>query len=100
MGRTKSVKAVGRYGQKYGATLRKRVLVIESKEKGQKCPKCKSVDTMQRSAVGIWQCKACGIKFAGGAYIAQTTLGKTMTPEEFKSTKAAPSWAARSKNKA
>jgi large subunit ribosomal protein L37Ae len=90
MGRTKSVKSVGRYGQKYGATLRKRVLVIESKAaKGQKCPKCRSIDSLQRSAVGIWQCKVCGIKFAGGAYIAQTTLGRTMTPEELKSTKAA-----------
>jgi large subunit ribosomal protein L37Ae len=89
MGKTKSVKSSGRYAQRYGATLRKRVFVIESKSaKGQKCPKCKSVDTMQRSAVGIWQCKACGIKFAGGAYVAQTTLGRTMTPEEFKSTKA------------
>jgi large subunit ribosomal protein L37Ae len=89
MGKTRSVKSVGRYGQKYGATLRKRVLVIESKSaKGQKCPKCKSVDTLVRSAAGIWQCKFCNIKFAGGAFVAQTTLGRTMTPEEFKSAKA------------
>ncbi len=89
MGKTKSVKSTGRFGPKYGATLRKRVLTIEKKaEKGQRCPKCKSMNTLARMVTGIWVCKSCGIKFAGGAYIAQMTLGKTMTPEEFKSTKA------------
>jgi large subunit ribosomal protein L37Ae len=88
MGKTKSVKSSGRFQQRYGATLRKRVLAIESKAaKGQKCPRCKSMDTSKRIAVGIWQCKACGIKFAGGAFISQTTLGRTMTPEEFKNIK-------------
>lgn len=90
MGKTKSVKSSGRFAQRYGATLRKRVLTIEKKaEKGQRCPRCKSVDTLNREVTGIWACKACGIKFAGGAYIAQTTLGKTMTPEEFRGSKAA-----------
>jgi len=88
MGKTKSVKSSGRFAQRYGATLRKRVMVIESKAtKGQKCPRCKSLDTVRRQAVGIWSCRACGIKYAGGAFISQTTLGKTMTPEEFKATK-------------
>jgi large subunit ribosomal protein L37Ae len=88
MGKTKSVKSSGRFAQRYGATLRKRVLVIESKAaKGQKCPRCKSLDTVERIAVGIWECKSCGIRFAGGAFIPQTTLGKTMTPEEFKGAK-------------
>lgn len=88
MGKTKSVKSSGRFGQRYGATLRKRVMVIESKAAvGQKCPRCKSLDTVKREVVGIWHCKACGIKFAGGAFISQTTLGRTMTPEEFKAAK-------------
>jgi len=88
MGKTKSVKSSGRFAQRYGATLRKRVLTIEKKaEKGQRCPRCKSMNTLHRMVTGIWTCKACGMKFAGGAYIAQTTLGKTMTPEEFKGTK-------------
>jgi large subunit ribosomal protein L37Ae len=88
MVRTKSVKSSGRFAQRYGATLRKRVLTIEEKaEKGQRCPRCKSVNTLHRMVTGVWACKACGMKFAGGAYLAQTTLGKTMTPEEFKSAK-------------
>jgi large subunit ribosomal protein L37Ae len=88
MPKTKSVKSSGRYQQKYGATLRKRVLVIETKAaKGQRCLRCKSKNTLKRSATGIWHCTSCGIKFAGGAFIAQTTLGRTMTPEEFKNIK-------------
>ncbi|MBC7113116.1 MAG: 50S ribosomal protein L37ae [Candidatus Methanomethyliales bacterium] len=88
MGRTKSVGPVGRFGPRYGATPRKRVLAIELKKKGQRCPKCKSLDTLKREAAGIWVCKSCGIKFAGGAYTAQTTLGKTLLPEELKAPKA------------
>jgi large subunit ribosomal protein L37Ae len=88
MGKTKSVKSSGRFAQRYGATPRKRVLTIESKaSKGQRCPRCRSVDTLSREAAGVWNCKACGLKFAGGAYIAQTTLGKTLTPDELKSSK-------------
>lgn len=87
MARTKSVGPVGRYGPRYGATPRKRALAIELKKRGQKCPKCKSIDTIKRESSGIWLCEACGIKFAGGAYIAQTTLGKTLLPEELKTIK-------------
>lgn len=87
MGRTKSVGPVGRYGPRYGATPRKRTLAIELKAKNQRCPKCKSINTLKREAAGIWWCKACGIKFAGGAYVAQTTLGKTFLPEELKALK-------------
>lgn len=88
MGKTKSVKSSGRFAQRYGATPRKRVLAIESKaRKGQRCPKCKSADTLSRIAAGIWECSSCGIKFAGGAFISQTTLGRTLTPEEMKSLK-------------
>lgn len=82
MGRTKAVGSAGRYGPKYGSTLRKRVLAIELKAKEQRCPKCKSINTLKREAAGIWICKACGVKFAGGAYVAQTTLGKTLLPKE------------------
>ncbi|MCQ5336809.1 MAG: 50S ribosomal protein L37ae [Candidatus Methanomethylicia archaeon] len=78
---------VGCYGPRYGSTIRKRVLAIKLKAKGQKCPKCYSIDTLKREAAGIWICKSCGIKFAGGAYIAQTIMGKTLLPEELKSIK-------------
>jgi large subunit ribosomal protein L37Ae len=99
--KTKSVKSSGRFMQRYGATLRKRTLTIEKKaEKGQRCPRCKSLNTLHRMVTGIWACKACGMKFAGGAYIAQTTLGKTMTPDEFKSTKVTQRRASGPKNRA
>ncbi len=85
MGKTKSVKSAGRFGPRYGSSPRKRLLVIEQKaSQKQRCPSCKTVGTVGKSAAGIWTCRACGLKFAGGAYVAQTTLGKTLTPEEFK----------------
>lgn len=85
MAKTKSVKSAGRFGPRYGATLRKRLLAIEQKsEKGLRCPKCKSVDKLVRVAAGIWDCRACGVRFAGGAFVPQTTLGKTLSPDELK----------------
>ncbi len=88
MAKTKSVKSSGRFAQRYGATPRKRVLTIETKaKKGQRCPKCRTMDAISRVAAGVWECKSCGVRFAGGAFVSQTTLGKTLTPEEFKSSK-------------
>ncbi|MEN3035059.1 MAG: 50S ribosomal protein L37ae [Candidatus Methanosuratincola sp.] len=85
MAKTKSVKSAGRFGPRYGATLRKRLLAIEQKsERGLRCPKCKSTDKLVRAAAGIWDCRACGVRFAGGAFVPQTTLGKTLTPDELK----------------
>jgi large subunit ribosomal protein L37Ae len=45
------------------------------------------MDAISRVAAGVWECKSCGVRFAGGAFVSQTTLGKTLTPEEFKSSK-------------
>jgi len=87
MGRTKIVGPAGSFGPRYGATIRKRYLAIKLKARNQKCPRCKSIDTLKREAAGIWICKFCGIKFAGGAYIAQTIMGKTLLPEELKELK-------------
>ncbi len=58
----------GRFGARYGTSLRKKVQEVEEKLKTQKqCPDCKKM-TMRRLAAGIWQCNKCGIKFAGNAY--------------------------------
>ncbi|MCS7098062.1 MAG: 50S ribosomal protein L37ae [Candidatus Methanomethyliaceae archaeon] len=84
MGKTKFVGPAGSFGPRYGSTLRKRYVAIKLKSKDQRCPKCKSINTLKRDAVGIWLCKFCGIEFAGGAYIAQTIMGKTLLPEELK----------------
>ena len=90
MGRTKVVGPAGRYGARYGATLRKRVARIEMKmrDKRNRCPYCKTAGKLKRLSFGIWVCRKCGAVFTGGAYIPVTALGKTFTAEEERELKA------------
>lgn len=82
---TKVVGPAGRFGARYGATIRKKVAAIERKMKGKhRCPRCQAVGTVRRLSVGIWYCEKCGYKFAGGAWLPKTEAGKTFTPEELK----------------
>jgi len=67
LARTK-VGAAGKYGPRYGMKIRKLTLEIERKLRQKyKCPKC-GAERVKRVSTGIWQCKKCGVKFAGGAY--------------------------------
>ena len=78
MGRTKKVGITGRFGARYGSTIRKRVREIEEKMIGpHKCPSCASLK-VKRVSVGIWRCSKCGYTFAGGAWIPITNVGKTV----------------------
>ncbi|MEZ0344999.1 MAG: 50S ribosomal protein L37ae [Infirmifilum sp.] len=82
---TKIVGRAGRFGARYGSTLRKKVAVIEHKMKSKhRCPRCQTVGSLRRVSVGIWTCKKCGYTFAGGAYLPRTESGRTFTPEELK----------------
>lgn len=57
-----------RFGARYGARLRKRVEEIEKAQYATyQCSRCGRV-AVRRVAVGIWQCRKCGHKFAGGAW--------------------------------
>jgi len=68
MGKTKKISHAGRFGVRYGKTIRERVVAVESKQKKkQKCPFCKK-DQAARTAKGVWLCKFCGKNFTGGAY--------------------------------
>lgn len=59
---------VVKYGARYGSTLRKRAMEVELRAKDTySCPECKQ-KRVKRVAVGIWECKKCGLKFAGAAY--------------------------------
>merc|ERR1712242_406 len=66
--RTKKVGIVGKYGTRYGASLRKIVKKMEvSQHKRYQSPFC-GANTLKRTAVGIWQCSRTGKKVAGGAW--------------------------------
>ena len=65
--RTRKVKSAGRFGARYGAKIKKKLIKTESiQRKKQKCPFCKGIS--KRLSKGIWQCKKCKKKFASDAY--------------------------------
>jgi len=66
--KTKKISHAGRFGVRYGKTIRERFNAIEVKQrKKQKCPFCNKL-TAKRTAKGLWHCLNCGKKFTGGAY--------------------------------
>ncbi|TFF84080.1 50S ribosomal protein L37Ae [Candidatus Thorarchaeota archaeon] len=76
MGRTKKVGSTGRFGPRYGAKLRRRVLDLELRRREpNRCPAC-ATRALKREAVGLWACRKCGLVFAGGAYVPFTDAGK------------------------
>lgn len=76
MARTKKVGSTGRYGPRYGAKLRRRVLDIDNRRKEpNRCPAC-ATKALKRKAAGLWECSKCRLIFAGGAYVPYTDAGK------------------------
>ena len=77
MGRTKKVGSSGKFGVRYGSTVRSRIRKIEeSMRASHRCPNCRSRGTLKRLSVGIWTCRKCGYTFAGGAYVPVSSLMK------------------------
>ncbi|AIY89093.1 50S ribosomal protein L37Ae [Geoglobus acetivorans] len=69
MARTKKVKMAGRYGPRYGLRVRRTLIEIETAQrKKYVCKKC-GKKAVKRVGTAIWECRSCGYKFAGGAYI-------------------------------
>jgi len=76
--RTKKVGVVGKYGTRYGASLRKQVRKMEITQHAKyTCPFC-GKDSVKRQAVGIWTCKSCKKTVAGGAWVMNTTAAATV----------------------
>ncbi len=76
MTRTKKVGSTGRFGPRYGAKLRRRVLDIERRRhEPHRCPSC-ATRALRREAAGLWRCRKCGLLFAGGAYVPYTDAGR------------------------
>ena len=64
--------SAGRFGPRYGRFGRKLVNESENISRAKHlCPKCETV-AVKRVGTGIWECKKCGYKYAGGAYTPQT----------------------------
>ena len=63
---------MGRYGARYGTRTKKIAGEIELRQRQkQTCPYCER-KTLKRVAAGIWFCRKCKSKFAGGAYLPRT----------------------------
>ena len=76
--RTKKVGITGKYGTRYGSTLRKLVKKIEiSQHSTYKCVFC-GKDSVKRTCVGIWSCRSCRKVVAGGAYTLSTPSAITV----------------------
>mmetsp|Transcript_5330 Transcript_5330/g.7858 ORF Transcript_5330/g.7858 Transcript_5330/m.7858 type:complete len:95 (-) Transcript_5330:70-354(-) len=75
--RTKKVGITGKYGTRYGATLRKLLRKIEvSQHSAYICSFC-GKNRVKRVATGIWNCSSCGKTIAGGAYTLSTPSAVT-----------------------
>lgn len=76
--RTKKVGSTGRFGPRYGTRTKKVVREIEKlQRKRHICPKCER-NALKREAAGIWVCKKCGAKIAGGAYLPRSSAEKIL----------------------
>ncbi len=76
--RTKKVGIVGKYGTRYGASLRKMVKKMEiSQHQVYVCSFCGKL-SMRRNAAGIWECKHCKRVVAGGAWVYSTTAAASV----------------------
>lgn len=70
--RTKKVGIVGKYGTRYGSSLRKQIKKIEiTQHTHYVCAFC-GKEKVSRTAVGIWRCRGCFRTIAGGAWCLQT----------------------------
>ena len=70
--RTKKVGIVGKWGTKFGATLRKITKKFEVTKKAKYLSPFSGKESVKRTAVGIWKCKDTNRKIAGGAWTLNT----------------------------
>jgi large subunit ribosomal protein L37Ae len=74
--KVKKVGPAGSFGPRYGTVVRRRYAqVVSGMRVPHECPIC-HVRAVKRLTVGVWNCRKCGVKFAGGAYLPATKLGE------------------------
>ncbi|MEM1622974.1 MAG: 50S ribosomal protein L37ae [Sulfolobales archaeon] len=83
MGKTKVVGIAGRFGARYGSSLRKKWReVMERRYSEYVCPLCGTKTLFKRLSVGLWKCPKCRRTFAGGAYQPYTEIGRVIVVSE------------------
>ena len=76
--RTKKVGPAGRFQARYGVRARSQIKNVEIHQRLKHiCPSC-GHQKVTRVSTSIWQCRKCGTKFAGGAYLPQTETGQNI----------------------
>ena len=76
--RTKKVGISGRYGVRYGSSLRRQCRKVEQTAHARyECAFC-GKKSVRRQAAGIWECSSCKKTLAGGAYILSTSAATTV----------------------
>ncbi|MBN1159945.1 MAG: 50S ribosomal protein L37Ae [Candidatus Diapherotrites archaeon] len=76
--KTKKVGPTGKFGSRYGLKIRKRYKAIDLLQRASHvCPQC-GAKKVKRESTSIFVCGKCGHRFAGGAYIPTTLVGKTV----------------------
>jgi large subunit ribosomal protein L37Ae len=78
MGNTKKAGIVGKYGTRYGGTLRKVIKKMEVTQHAKyNCSFC-GKHSVKRMATGIWKCLRCKKTMAGGSYVLSTAAAMTV----------------------
>ena len=68
MTKTRKVGITGRFGTRYGVSIRRRIKEVEETMRlPHSCPSCRAPKVV-RASKGVWLCRKCGLKFAGGTY--------------------------------
>ena len=66
--RTKKVGSTGRFGPRYGVSVRRRIGTVEKKQRQKhECPSCSKIN-VKRISTGIFKCSSCEYQYASGAY--------------------------------
>ena len=73
--RTKKVGITGKFGVRYGSSLRKISKKFEVSQHMRYMAPCGKM-TLRRQAAGIWFCKRSGYKVAGGAWTPSTLVAQ------------------------
>ncbi|MCX6680698.1 MAG: 50S ribosomal protein L37ae [Methanothrix sp.] len=71
-------RSAARFGPRYGRKSRKQVADSEEKSKASyDCPSCNR-NRVRRTSTAIWSCSKCGYTFAGGSFLPETSLGRSV----------------------